>query len=301
MLNLSWPTELSSTIDASVFQWTDNNANIVLDFHGNPNKAVLTVFSDGNHHMALAESLQAFSKQYLQDKSIFYLTLPPAVLAQIIKHPAIMLGNMELNLKPDVIIGPGDFVNQYHSQLSFSTPVQFAYSLGNSFLFRKQLPVKLNSVTALLNSDLRLFLSNPHNEKASYQVYRQTLENLAQQESLPKQQITNWLDNNNPRLIFGQRVHHREAPESLYRQQADIALLYHHLALRYTRIFPDAFALSRFYGSGTHEVSTAQVSTNYSISAADQAHATALQQFFISTEVSRIYESHGLGSACKSD
>ena len=41
--------------------------------------------------------------------------------------------------------------------------------------------------------------------------------------------------------MFGQRIHHREAPEAVAGGQADAAIVYYHLALRYTRIFPDQF------------------------------------------------------------
>jgi hypothetical protein len=37
--------------------------------------------------------------------------------------------------------------------------------------------------------------------------------------------------------VWGQRIHHREAPEALADGQADAAIVYFHLALRYTGIF----------------------------------------------------------------
>jgi hypothetical protein len=41
--------------------------------------------------------------------------------------------------------------------------------------------------------------------------------------------------------VWGQRIHHREAPEALADGRADAAIVYLHLALRYTRIFPGLF------------------------------------------------------------
>jgi len=58
-------------------QWHQPVSNRVLDFHGDPIKANLVVFSDGNHHMALLHSLKAFHHEMPQVDDIFYATTPP--------------------------------------------------------------------------------------------------------------------------------------------------------------------------------------------------------------------------------
>ena len=51
-VTLEWPPEMV-TGEAEIESWYQPASNHVLDFHGDPIKAGLRVFSDGNHHMAL--------------------------------------------------------------------------------------------------------------------------------------------------------------------------------------------------------------------------------------------------------
>ncbi len=68
---LDWPSETILTED-KIEQWHQPVSNRVLDFHGDPIKANLVVFSDGNHHMALLHSLRAFHHEMPQVDDIFY-------------------------------------------------------------------------------------------------------------------------------------------------------------------------------------------------------------------------------------
>ncbi len=294
MLNLTWPIESTSSYTTN-FNWSDNNANVLLDFHGNPSNSVLTVFSDGNHHMALEETLSTYSKKYLDNQNIFYVTLPPHVLAGIIDKGGIQIANIELSIKPDVIIGPEHFVKQYSTHTDFTDLQKIAQSLGNSFLRRKNYTSDLSSMSNLIHSNANLFISNPDREKASFDVYWQTLQNFAIKEKLEDQLVRDWFKPTNRNIICGEHVHHREAPEYLHQRKADITLLYHHLALRYTRIFPDLFEMSTFYGSGTEECDQHHVKTEYFATAKNTPQARELFYFLISQETSDIYSNHGLG------
>jgi len=70
---LDWPSETVLAED-KIEQWHQPVSNRVLDFHGDPIKANLVVFSDGNHHMALLQSLQtrrsSWHKRQLKQKII---------------------------------------------------------------------------------------------------------------------------------------------------------------------------------------------------------------------------------------
>ena len=294
MLKLDWPEERAIE-NMPLYQWSDYNANVMLDFHGNPIAAPLSIFSDGNHHMALRESLSTFAKQHLENEELFYLTLPPHVLTQIIQQQTIQLGNINLTLKPDVVIGPLGFVETQAKRLGFCPATPFAKSLGNSFLMRKDLNVTIQSFRQLMDSDLRLFISNPNREKASFDVYWESLQRFAHAEGISQDDVDAWFQLDNPRLVFGEHVHHREAPEALALNNADISLLYHHLALRYTRIFPQHFVLSHVAQSGQDDCSDSHIRTQYFISANDTSLAQSLFNFMVSETTEKIYRHHGLG------
>ena len=45
------------------------------------------------------------------------------------------------------------------------------------------------------------------------------------------------------KVEYGERIHHREAPQAIMDGRADVAIVYYHLALGYTRIFPSLFEM----------------------------------------------------------
>jgi hypothetical protein len=58
MSTLSWPYEGARPVAGPCFSHA--GSNICLDFHGDLQRAQLVVFSDGNHHLALEQSLHEF-------------------------------------------------------------------------------------------------------------------------------------------------------------------------------------------------------------------------------------------------
>ena len=74
---LVWPEETVSRGRVDISKWRHTGSNLCLDFHGDPLTAKLVVFSDGNHHMALMETLQHFYKNNPEVEQVFYATTPP--------------------------------------------------------------------------------------------------------------------------------------------------------------------------------------------------------------------------------
>lgn len=107
---LNWPIEASLPHYGDCFEWNQAESNICLDFHGDPLAAKLVVFSDGNHHMALEACCKAFCKRYPEVADIFYATTPPKVILESVLQGGLMLGNLHLNIKPDVFISPSDIL-----------------------------------------------------------------------------------------------------------------------------------------------------------------------------------------------
>ena len=143
----------------------------------------------------------------------------------------------------------------------------------------------------LLREDVLLFISNPLTESASYTVYRQTLERIAAKEGLSSNSIVDLLECSN-RVHFGELIHHREAPQAVADGRADIAVVYDHLALRYTRIFPTIFDRVPL------AIGENNITTRYAIGLVDESCEVANNAFqhFLGDESKSIYQSHGLPS-----
>lgn len=285
---LIWPEERAAEVDEAP-SWHQPGSNVCLDFHGDP-AAALVVYSDGNHHMALRECLAAFARTHPEVGEPFYATTPPGVLVALLDAGRLRLGNLVIATRPHVFISPPGILDRVVAKGAVTRHLPFMRSRGNVLLVRKGNPAGIRSLADLNRTDVRLFLSNPEREAASYEVYRDTLAGLARCEGIALELLADAR-----RVVYGERIHHREAPEAVADGRADAALVYYHLALRYTRVFPDRFDLISLDGA-PERTSAANVVTRLHVGLVDDggAHGRALLQFLLGEEAAAIYASHGL-------
>jgi hypothetical protein len=237
-MSLEWPAETVLPPEA-VGPWYQVQSNRVLDFHGDPVRAELVVFSDGNHHMALVDVLKAFYQRHPDVGDIFYATTPPAPILDILRSGAIRIGNLTLSRRPHVFIAPPGVLDRLQAEGLLQDHLLLACNQGSVLLLLRDNPKQIRSVGDLMRDDVRLFISNPHTETVSHEGYRRTLEGMAARQGLDPDAFNQAVFGRT--AVWGQRIHHREAPEALADGRADAAIVYFHLALRYTRIFPDLF------------------------------------------------------------
>ncbi len=237
---LDWPIETVLPED-SAMDWRQPASNIVLDFHGDPLKAKLAVFSDGNHHMALLPALRAFYKANPAVRDIFYATTPPAPIVSWLKTGSLRLGHLILSLQPHLFISPPHVMDRLKDEGLIHSHRRLACNQGSVLLIRHGNPKGINTVEDLMHDDVRLFISNPETEAVSYEGYRQTLESMAASQGISAEAYSQAVFGET--VVWGRRIHHREAPEAVAAGVADAAMVYYHLALRYTRIFPHVFEI----------------------------------------------------------
>jgi len=298
---LNWPLEATCLSDTNQ-RWAQPESNICLDFHGDPIKAGLVVFSDGNHHMALEACLQTFRQQHPEVVDIFYATTPPGVIVNLLSHGQLVLGNLTLSRQPNVFISPIGVMDRLQSDGYIPSHRVFMQSRGNVLLVRKDNPKSIHGIADLLREDVRLFISNPVTEKASFEVYEETLLGLAEEDracegKISREVIKNLLSGSTGRLIMGKHIHHREAPQCLFDDQADVAVVYYHLALRYTRIFPEYFEIVPLSGlKDEPEYSKKNICTTYHVGlVADGGEwGKPFLDYMFSDAVTQFYAEHGL-------
>lgn len=291
--HLDWPEEQAGG-DPRFFRWFQTDSNICLDFHGDPVKARLVVFSDGNHHMALKECLDLFLKQNEAISGIFYATTPPGPIANMLRTGGLQMGNLIISVSPHVFISPPEVLDNLVAERFMSGHVPFVRNQGNVLLVKKGNPKQLCKVSDLKRGDIRLFLSNPDTEKASFTSYYNTLKAIASGESayeFPDDKIKQG------QVLFGRGIHHREAPQALADDRADVAIVYYHLALRYVRIFPSLFEIVPLGGSALNPlpVSGNVISRTHAGIIGDGGNWGSKFLHFLSFDtVSDIYAYHGL-------
>ena len=238
LVYLDWPEEQAGG-DTQYFRWAQPGSNICLDFHGDPVQAQLVVFSDGNHHMALRDCLDLFLRENKSLSGVFYATTPPGPIVNMLRNGGLQMGNLIISVSPHVFIGPPEVLDNLVADRLMSGHVPFVRNQGNVLLVKKGTPKHIFQVSDLMRENIRLFLSNRETEKASFTAYYNTLKAMASSQTInpdfPDDKIAQG------KVLFGKRIHHREAPQAVAEGSADVAVVFYHLALRYLRIFPDLF------------------------------------------------------------
>ncbi len=298
MAKLIWPEERARANATGVPGFSQAASNICLDFHGDPAHACLAVFSDGNHHMALQEALGLFVEKNSEVGDIFYTTTPPRVAVEMLAAGRILVGNLVILANPHVFISPPQILDRLVADGYMQAHRPFMRSRGNVFLVRKGNPQNILGIADLLRDGVRLFLSNPVTETLSYQVYADSLRNLAKREGIGLAFLEHARGENDPaKLVYGDLVHHREAPQALADGRADVAMIYYHLALRYQRIFPDRFDMVRIgKASATEECDPLNIVSQFNCGLVGDGGqwGPALLEHLMSAAVAEVYVKHGL-------
>lgn len=247
MFYLNWPEEQAGG-DNHFSRWFQPGSNICLDFHGDPVNAQLVVFSDGNHHMALTDCLDFFLRQNKGVSGIFYATTPPGPIVNMLRTGGLRMGNLTIRVSPHVFISPPQVLENLVAEGYMQTHQPFMRNRGSVLLVKKGNPKNISGVADLARRDLRLFLSNPETEKVSYRGYVDTLKGMAAGEGI---NLSFLADATGTGIVYGDCIHHREAPQALADDRADVAIVYYHLALRYIRMFPALFEMVPLGGTAS--------------------------------------------------
>jgi len=290
---LNWPTEQATGLHKTLPRYKQVES-LRLDLHGDPANANLVVFSDGNHHMALQETLHTFALKNPDVGEIFYTTTPPGIAMEMLRGGGIEIGNLRLTLTPHVFISPPVVLDVLVRDCFMQATIPFMSSRGMVLLVPKDNPKDIAGITDLLRPDVRLFLSNPITEKISNQLYTDCLRRLAMQKGIILDFLVHPPGQPDPKkLVYGESIHHREAPQTVIDGRADTALVFYHLALRYQRIFPDLFDFVWPTGSLGDQARD----TNYfscGLIGNGGKWGQTLLDFMGSSAVTNIYEHHGL-------
>ena len=296
---LKWPEENAGK-SSNFFRWTHPGSNICLDFHGDPVRAQLVVFSDGNHHMALRECLDCFIGKYDDLENIFYATTPPGPIVNMLKLGGLQLGNLSINVEPDVFISPPNILDSLVNQGFMPSHTPFVQNRGNVLLVKKGNPKQISKASNIMDENVRLFISHPENEKASYTAYYDTLKALVTDLDPDQDFLQEKISQG--QVLFGECIHHREAPQAVAEGSADVAPIFYHLALRYVRIFPDYFDIVPLGGSVKDPIplpGNVVGTTSVGLIGDGGAWGSKLLEYLVSIEAMKIYESHGLISQYK--
>jgi ABC-type molybdate transport system substrate-binding protein len=143
----------------------------VPDLHGNPADAKLVIFIGGNQFFVLPQLIAAFEQQHPElSGHIFYETLPPGILRkQIAADDAITLGNLTIQVKPDIYEAGARVLQEMeqHGQVKGVVP----YATNDlAIMIPAGNPKGIQSLKDLGRPDIRLSMPNPQWEGVANQI-----------------------------------------------------------------------------------------------------------------------------------
>ena len=145
----------------------DNNP----DLHGNPVDAKFVIFIGGNQFFVLPQLIAGFEAKHPELKGkIFYETLPPGILRkQMAADNTLTLGNLTLQVKPDVYEAGARVLKQMASDGQVTDVVEYATN-NLAIMVPAGNPKHITGLKDLGNPSLKLSMPNPEWEGVANQI-----------------------------------------------------------------------------------------------------------------------------------
>ncbi|GAC1707212.1 MAG: substrate-binding domain-containing protein [Flavisolibacter sp.] len=271
-----WNTPPSGAVPFTV-AGVDN----VPDLFGDINDPQLVVFFGGNQFMVIDDLIAAFKKAYPTYKKVFVETLPPGILAKQIKGRSITIGNMRIDLKPDIYTAGKNRIDQTPEWFS-KTEVYCKNRLA--IMVRKGNSKKIKGLSDLGRADVRVSMPNPEWEGIGKRIEESYVKAGGQE--LKKTIMGVKLKDGSTYLT---KIHHRQTPMRILYNQSDAAPVW------YTEVF-----YQQMIG---HPVEMIEILSNENIEAISEAAmlrrapnkkaANDFMNFMISPAAKAIYKKYG--------
>ena len=187
------------------------------DLHGNPCNAKLVILIGGNQFFVLPQLVTAFTKQHPEVAGqIYYETLPPGILRkQIAADGALTLGNLTLQVKPDIYEAGKRAVRQMEHNGELSGVVEYATN-NLEIMVPAGNPEHIKSLNDLARPGLRLSMPNPEWEGVANQIAA----SLRKAGGEPLYQAVYQEKVKDGQTILTE-IHHRQTPMRIMHKQAD--------------------------------------------------------------------------------
>ena len=243
---LEWKTDFQ----AKSPDLTEPTSNRIYDLHLQVNdcKAFdLILSTSGNYHMALTEFWYTyFLPNNRQVKNWFFSTSPPIGPEQT-KNGVLSYSNVALACPPHLVVGPKGVMEQLQKDgLMQGQPLPMFTNRGNVLLVKKGNPKNIQSIWDLQRSNIVLGTSNPYTEPGSFGNYASSIYNIAQQDKNAEAAdvlFQSLFGKGTKKWVTGKRIHHREVPHLIYSSQADVGIVFYHLARYFVESFPNEFEI----------------------------------------------------------
>ena len=166
-----WSKGANNPAPQKGYEFHVTDVDNVPDIHGNPGDAHLVIFIGGNQFFVLPQLIAVFEQQHPElNGHIFYETLPPGILRkQIAANGAITLGNLTIQVKPDVYEAGARVLHSMEKGGEVNGVVEYATN-DLEIMVPAGNPKGIHSLNDLARPDLRLSMPNPQWEGVANQI-----------------------------------------------------------------------------------------------------------------------------------
>ncbi|MDP4285836.1 MAG: substrate-binding domain-containing protein [Bacteroidota bacterium] len=204
-----------NTPPESKLNFTVPGVDNIPDLFGDITDPQLVVFFAGNQFMCVDDLITAFKTEHPQYQRIFVETLPPGILAKQIKYGSLVVGNLRIQLKPDIYTAGKGRIAQTPEWFT-STEIYAKNKLA--IIVQKGNPKNIKGLKDLGRNDVRVSMPNPEWEGIGRQIEEAYIK--AGGENLKNEIMNNKVKDSS---TFLTHIHHRQSPMRILYNQSDAA------------------------------------------------------------------------------
>lgn len=254
------------------------------DFHGHVNNPDLVVFFVGNQYMVVPELLEAFKEANPKYKRVFAETIPPGIEERQMESGALVVGNMIIDLKPDVITAGKGSIDEKDQKGMFSKTADYA-SNKLAIMVKKGNPSQIKDLKDLERPDVLVSMTNPEWEGIGARIIK-AYENTAGKELADAIMI----DKVGKSTTYLTTIHHRQTPMRIMYDQSDAGPVWYSEAFYHSKMtdhpidivtLEDDINVQAIYSAGQMK------------NAPNPNAAKAFMKFMVSQKAKDIYKKYG--------
>lgn len=209
------PWEIFDTGPGRVF--TVPEVDNAPDLFGSVVDPDLVIFYSGNQYMVVPPIVAAFRQKHPQYRRIFVEALPPGILADQIEQGALIVGNLRIELKPDVFIAGKSRIDRMQDEKQPFSETRPINRNRLSLMVRAGNPAAIGSLADLARPTVRVAMPNP-----TWEGIGRHVEELFRQLGGDRLASQVMKEKAGDGTTVHTDIHHRQTPMWLIRDQADV-------------------------------------------------------------------------------
>lgn len=205
----------------------------VPDIHGDINNPQLVIFFAGNQYMLVNRLMRSFTRAYPKYRRVVAFTFPPGRLITAIKRGnGILLGNMRITLKPDILTaGHGSIMALQKATHWFSHTEVYARNRLAIMVYHGN-PDHITGFKSLAQPNLKICMPNPEWEGIAKHAIIPALKKSGG-EALVDEVYRNKVDSG---TTFLTHIHHRQTPIRIMEGKCAAGVVWYTEAYFHSRI-----------------------------------------------------------------